>query len=57
MCIHYIEAEIAVDTSRELVGQIEQALRPQGEPLRWAIVEASGSPEAPVRVEAVVVRE
>lgn len=53
MCIHYIEAEVAIDQSKEICKQIEEVLAKQGEPLRWAIVEASE--DRPVRVEAVVV--
>jgi chaperone required for assembly of F1-ATPase len=53
MCIHYIEAEIAIDQTSEICKQVEEALAKQGEPLRWAIVEAPV--DQPVRVEAVVV--
>ncbi len=53
MCIHYIEAEIAIDQTTEICKQVEEALAKQGEPLRWAIVEAPV--DQPVRVEAVVV--
>lgn len=53
MCIHYIEAEIVIDQTSDICKQVEEALAKQGEPLRWAIVEAPI--DQPVRVDAVVV--
>lgn len=51
MCIHYIEAEIELDTEGNLYQQVSQTLETYGEPLRWAIVAIEAQQ---ARIEAVV---
>jgi len=55
MCLHYIEAEVEREPQEDLHTAIERTLAEAGEPLRWAVVEATEH-DGPVRVEAVVLR-
>jgi hypothetical protein len=54
MTTHFITAEINLaDTTEDLQQAVEQELRKQGEPLRWAITEVDEA-QATATVEAVV---
>ena len=55
MTTHFITAEIDLNASpKQLQKDIEAELRRRGEPLRWAIADAS---DGKATVEAVVTRE
>ncbi len=60
MTTHFITAEIEINQNQEAIAKtIEQELAKHGEPLRWAIVNASDtkSTNQIVQVEAVVTRK
>lgn len=54
MTTHFITAEIDLEeTSADLQAQIDETLRQQGEPLRWAVTDVTNNIAT---VEAVVVK-
>jgi len=51
MCTQFVELEMALQPLPELVPAIEEALRAEGQPLRWAITKVE---KDRVNVEAAV---
>ena len=57
MTTHFIEAEIELVSSPAILHQeIENSLKKQGEPLRWAVTKVDEKRQK-VKVEAIVINE